>query len=162
MPRWVHLPFVLALTLPPAAFAVTTFTGLVVEVVDGDTIEVLQRGKAVRIRLSGIDCPEKGQPYGKAAKQFTSEMTLGKPVTVEVRHLEKDGLLVADVILPDGSVLNQELLGAGLAWRYRKYGRTPVLAALEQAARKAKRGLWAAPNPVTPWCWRNRQKGLGC
>jgi micrococcal nuclease len=162
MPRWVLLPFVLALTLSPPAFAVTNFTGLVVEVVDGDTLEVLQRGKAVRIRLSGIDCPEKGQPYGKAAKQFTSEMTLGKPVTVEVRHLEKDGLLVADVILPDGSVLNQELLGAGLAWRYRKYGRTPALAALEQAARKAKRGLWAAPNPVAPWCWRNRQKGLGC
>jgi endonuclease YncB( thermonuclease family) len=162
MPRWVLLPFVLALTLPPPAFAVTDFTGLVVEVVDGDTIEVLQRGKAVRIRLSGIDCPEKGQPYGKAAKQFTSEMTLGKPVTVEVRHLEKDGLLVADVILPDGSVLNRELLEAGLAWRYRKYGKSPALVALEQAARKAKRGLWAAPNPVAPWCWRNRQKGLGC
>jgi micrococcal nuclease len=162
MPRWVLLPFVLALTLLPPAFALTSFTGIVVEVLDGDTIEALQRGKAVRIRLNGIDCPEKGQPYGKAAKQFTSEMTLGKPVTVEVKHLEKEGLLVADVILPDGSVLNKELVGAGLAWRSRKFSKSPVLAALEQEARKAKRGLWADPNPVSPWCWRKRQKGRAC
>jgi micrococcal nuclease len=162
MPRWVFVLFVLAVTLLPPAFALTNFTGLVVEVLDGDTIEALQRGKAVRIRLNGIDCPEKGQPYGKAAKQFTSEMTLGKPVTVEVKRLEKEGLLVADVILPDGSVLNQELVEAGLAWRSGKYGKSPVLAALEQAARKARRGLWADPNPVAPWCWRKRQKSREC
>ena len=162
MPRWVVLPFVLALALLPPAFALTNFTSLVVEVLAGDTLEALQRGKAVRIRLNGIDCPEKGQPYGKAAKQFTSEMTLGKPVTVEVKHLEKEGLLVADVILPDGAVLNQELVEAGLAWRSRKYGKSPVLAVLEQAARKARRGLWADPNPVAPWCWRKRQKGREC
>jgi micrococcal nuclease len=162
MPRWVFLLFVLALTLLPPAFALTNFTGLVVEVLDGDTIEALQRGKAVRIRLNGIDCPEKGQPYGKAAKQFTSEMTLGKPVTVAVKHLVQAGLLVADVILPDGSVLNQELVKAGSAWRSRKYGKSPVLAALEQAARKAKRGLWANPDPVPPWCYRKLKKGQGC
>ena len=162
MPRWVLLPFVLALTLLPPAFALTNFTSLVVEVLAGDTLEVLQRGRAVRILLNGIDCPEKGQPYGKAAKQFTSEMTLGKPVTVEVKHQVKDELLVADVILPDGSVLNQELVKAGLAWQSRKYGNSPVLAALEQAARKSKRGLWADPNPVAPWCWRKRQKGREC
>ena len=162
MPRWVFVLFVLALTLLPPAFALTNFTGLVVEVLDGDTIEALQRGKAVRIRLNGIDCPEKGQPYGKAAKQFTSEMTLGKPVTVEVKHLEKEGLLVADVILPDGSVLNRELVTAGLAWQSRRHGNSPVLAALEQAARKSKRGLWADPNPVPPWYYRKLKKGQSC
>jgi endonuclease YncB( thermonuclease family) len=162
MPRWVLLLFVLALTLLPPAFALPNFTGIVVEVLAGDTIEALQRGRAVRILLNGIDCPEKGQPYGKAAKEFTSEMTLGKPVTVEVKHLVKDELLVADVILPDGAVLNQELVKAGLAWQSRKYGKSPVLAALEQAARKAKRGLWADPNPVPPWCYRKLKKGQGC
>ena len=55
-----------------------------------------------------------------------------QPVTVEVKHLEKDGLLIADVILPGGSVLNQELVGAGLAWRSQKFSKSPVLAALEQ------------------------------
>jgi len=162
MPRWVILPFVLALTLLLPAFALTNFTGLVVEVLAGDTLEVLQRGKAVRILLNGIDCPEKGQPYGKAAKQFTAEMTLGKPVTVEVKHLVKDELLVADVILPDGSMLNRELVTAGLAWQSRRYGNSPVLAALEQAARKAKRGLWADPDPVPPWCYRKLKKGRSC
>ena len=162
MPRWVLLPFVLALTLLSPALALTNFTGLVVEVLAGDTLEVLQRGKAVRILLNGIDCPEKGQPYGKAAKQFTAERTLGKPVTVAVKRPEKDGLLVADVILPDGSVLNQELVKAGLAWQSQKYSKSPVLAALEQAARKAKRGLWADPRPVPPWCYRKLKKGQSC
>jgi micrococcal nuclease len=162
MPRWVLVPFVLALALLSPAFALTNFTGLVVEVLDGDTIEVLQRGQAVRIRLNGIDCPEKGQPFGKAAKQFTSEMTLGKPITVAVKHLEKEGLLVSDVILPDGSVLNQALVETGLAWRSGKYGKSPVPAALEQEARKSKRGLWADPHPVAPWCWKKPQRGRGC
>ena len=81
MPRWVLLPFVLALTLLPPAFALTNFTGLVVEVLAGDTLEVLQRGKAVRILLNGIDCPEKGQPYGKAAKPVHRRDDIG-----EARH----------------------------------------------------------------------------
>src|SRR5207247_6756232 len=108
---------------------------------------VLQRGKAVRIRLNGIDCPEKGQPFGKAAKQFTSEMTLGKPITVAVKHLEKEGLLVADVILPDGSVLNEALVETGLAWRFGKDGKRPVLSALGQEEGEDKAGVWGVRNP---------------
>ncbi len=60
------------------------FTGQVVRVVDGDTIEVMHLGKAERVRLHGVDCPEMGQPFGKRARQYTSTHTLRKTVTIIV------------------------------------------------------------------------------
>ena len=59
------------------------FTGQVVGVIDGDTIEILHNGKAQRIRLQGIDCPEKGQPYGNNAKHATSDLVFARSVLVE-------------------------------------------------------------------------------
>jgi len=153
----------LILLLCPTAFTQDAdFTSKVVRVIDGDTIEVLHTGVPVRILLRGIDCPEKGQPYGDTAKHFTSEKTLGKLVTVKVKEIDKYGRRFADVILPDGSVLNRELLKAGLAWWYRKYSKDKNLEVLEKEARAAKRGLWADPNPVPPWCWRKPEKGREC
>lgn len=66
--------------LPALAFA--DFTGPVVSVLNGDTIEVLNGHHAERVRLSGIDCPEKGQAYGTRAKQAASELVFGKEVTL--------------------------------------------------------------------------------
>ena len=97
------------------------FSGRVVGVSDGDTIKVMHNGRAEKIRLHGIDCPEKAQPFGTRAKQFTSEMVFGKTVTLHVTDTDKYGRTVADVILPDGRSLNRELVAAGLAWWYRKY-----------------------------------------
>src|SRR3989449_10655715 len=86
--------------LPAVAFA--DFSGRVVGVSDGDTIKVMHNGKAEKIRLHGIDCPEKAQPFGTKAKQFTSAMVFGKAVTVQVIDMDRYGRSVADVILPDG------------------------------------------------------------
>ncbi len=97
------------------------FTGRVVGVADGDTITVLHSGKPVRIRLNGIDCPEKRQAFGKRAKQFTSRLTYGKAVTVKDLGQDRYGRTIGDVILPDGRSLNKELVKAGFAWWYRKY-----------------------------------------
>jgi endonuclease YncB( thermonuclease family) len=76
------------------------FSGPVVSVLDGDTIEVLHNQRPERIRLSGIDCPEKGQAFGKRAKQATSELVFGKDVTLQTHGEEKDGRTIGDVILP--------------------------------------------------------------
>ena len=95
------------------SIALADFTGRVVGVTDGDTIKVLHNGKAEKIRLHGIDCPEKGQPFGSKAKQFTSELVFGKTVTVHVTDMDRYGRTVADVVLPDGRVLNRELVAAG-------------------------------------------------
>lgn len=145
----------LNLTVLPAS---ADFSGKVVGVIDGDSIRVMRSGKAEEVRLQGIDCPEKGQPYGKRAKQFTSEQAFGKVVTVQEKGHDRYGRTLADVILPDGRNLNHELLKAGLAWWFRKYSKDASLGDLEDEARLAMRELWADPQPVPPWEWRNRSR----
>ncbi len=85
-------------------------TGNVTGVLDGDTIEVLHNSRPDRIRLSGIDCPEKGQAYGKKAKQASSALVFGKNVTLEIHGKDKYGRTLADVLLTDGTNVNHELV----------------------------------------------------
>ena len=124
-----------------------------------DTITVLHSGKPERIRLYGIDCPEKRQPFGKRAKQFTSSLVFGKHVRVEEHGRDRYKRTIGEVVLSDGRNVNHELVKAGMCWWYRKYApNNEVLEQLEQEARDAKRGLWAEPDPVPPWEWRVARK----
>lgn len=133
-------------------------TGEVVAVKDGDTIEVLLNGKAQRIRLGHIDCPEKNQPFGAKAKSYTATKCFGQTVTVlHTRQYDRNKRLIAEIILGNGDTLNRELVKAGLAWHYKKYSTDTVYAGQEQAARAAKKGLWADQAPVAPWQWRKRR-----
>lgn len=135
------------------------YSGPVVSVLDGDTIEVLRNQHPERIRLSGIDCPEKGQSYGKRAKQVTSELVFGKDVTIETHGKDKYSRTLADVFLPDGTNVNHTLVKDGWCWWYRKYAlENTALEQLEKDAREARKGLWAEPQPVPPWEWRKRRK----
>lgn len=135
-------------------FVHAEYTGQVVGVTDGDSIKVMHDGKAEKIRLIGIDCPEKRQPFGTRAKEFTSHLAFGQEVHVREKGRDRYGRTLAAVILPDGRSLNEELLKAGLAWWFRKYSKDLRLGELERQARVAKRGLWAEPHPVPPWEWR--------
>ena len=81
-PVW-PLGVILALLTPSPAAAVSDYHGLVVSVLDGDTIEVLHKQNPERIRLSGIDCPEKGQAYGKPTKLAASDLAYGTEVTLQ-------------------------------------------------------------------------------
>ncbi len=153
------LPLFFSLALLTSQTLAADFTGRVVGVSDGDTIMVLHNGKGERIRLHGIDCPEKRQAFGNKAKQFTSELVFSKTVTVTVLDVDRYGRTVGEVILPDGPVLNHELVKAGLAWWYRMYAPDDgTLAQLEADAKAGKRGLWADAEPVPPWAWRGRRK----
>ena len=129
-----------------APAAVQEFTGKVVRVSDGDTITVLHNGKGERIRLHGIDCPEKRQAFAKRAKQFTSNLVFAKTVTVQAVDLDRYGRTMGVVLLPDGRSLNHELVRAGLAWMYRRYTNDQSLSDLEEEAQVARRGLWADPH----------------
>ncbi len=137
-------------------------TGKVTRIIDGDTIEVLYsesvKGKVVhipyRIRLQGIDCPESGQAYGKQAKQFTSALCFGQQVKVLEHGRDKYRRTLGTIILSNGKNLNQELVRAGLAWHYRQYSKDSTLQALEEQARRDRRGLWQDKNPVPPWEYR--------
>jgi micrococcal nuclease len=134
------------------------FTGRVVAVADGDSIEVARERRTVRIRIFGIDCPEGGQPYGKQAKQFTSSLAFGKTVTIIPKATDDYGRIIAEVILPDGRNVGKELVRRGLAWWYRQYDPGDrEMEKLERAARLARRGLWRDRNPVPPWEWRHRR-----
>lgn len=137
------------------------FEARVVGVTDGDTITVLDGTTQVKVRLHGIDCPEKGQPFGARAKQLTAELAFGRTVTVRPAGADRYGRTLADVVLPDGRVLNQELVAAGMAWHYTRYSKHETLARLEQQARAGGLGLWSEARPVAPWDFREMLRGAG-
>jgi endonuclease YncB( thermonuclease family) len=146
--------FIIFVLFPSLLFA---WEGKVVSVTDGDTIKVLKAGKQVKIRLASIDCPEKGQPYGQAAKKFTAKLVSGKVVKVWPTDTDRYGRTIAFVFV-GGTDLNKELLKAGLAWHYKKYSRDPELAKLEFEARSKKVGLWKEPDQIAPWKWRKQRR----
>ena len=152
--------FILSLSCSQLVNAYADFSGQVVSVLDGDTIEVLHNNRAERIRLNGIDCPEKGQAYGKRAKQAASELVFGKEVTLQSYGKDKYGRTIADVLLPDGTNVNHELVKQGSCWWYRKYAPgNVILEELERRARASGLGLWADPHPVPPWIYRKARRG---
>jgi micrococcal nuclease len=156
----VRLPLVLLLLLLPVLASGAELAGRVVRVVDGDTLLVLDATKTQhKIRLAGIDCPEKGQPWGSRAKQALSGYVFDHQVTVEWSKLDRYERVVGKVLDGERDV-NLALVRDGLAWWYRKYAneQSPVDRNLYEAAEaKAKTervGLWSDPAPVPPWEWR--------
>jgi len=118
----------------------------------------MQSGRDTKIRLFGIDCPERGQAFGNKARRFTAKMVFGK--VVEVQEVDKDsyGRTVAWVSV-NGRSVNRELLRAGLAWWYRYHAeKEHELERLEADARRDKIGLWSLPNPVPPWEFRRGER----
>lgn len=149
-----------SLVCVPVPVLAAEFQAKVIRVLDGDTIEVLHDRQPERIRLNGIDCPEKTQAYGQRAKQFTAEACFGKVVVIDDRGTDRYGRTIGEVKLPDGRNLNHELVGAGMAWWYRKYAAgDTVLQKLEEGARAARRGLWADPNAMPPSEFRHGGRG---
>jgi len=134
-------------------------TGPVVSVLDGDTIEVLHNNRPERVRLSGIDTPEKGQAFGNRAKQAASALVFGKDVILQTHGQHRYGRTFGDVSLRDGAHVNHELGKEGWCWWYRQYApRNTELARLEKNARGTKKGLWEGQTPIPPWQWRKRTR----
>jgi len=138
-------------------FAPRTTEGKVVGVIDGDTIEVMINGKAEKIRLYGVDCPESGQAFGTQAKKFTSDACFGKTVTVEITDVDKYGRFIGTVRYPNGSTLNEALLAAGMAWWYKEYAPEAWnLMDLQVQAMETDAGLWVDTAPLAPWDFRSK------
>jgi len=147
----------LPLTFPCLSWA---WSGKVVGVADGDTITVLRDKEQVRIRLYGIDTPEKGQAFGKKAKQFTSRMVFGKVVEVHQMDTDRYGRTVA-LVSVDKQLLNKELVKAGLAWVYDRYCSEPICESwrnFQLRARMDKRGLWSDPDRIPLWEYRRKRR----
>jgi endonuclease YncB( thermonuclease family) len=153
---------VLALFLlaAPLAYA-ETLTGRVVGIADGDTITVLDTSNQQhRVRLSGIDAPEKKQPFGSRAKQSLGSLAFGKDAQVEWSKLDRYRRIVGKVII-DGQDVGLQQLQAGLAWWYRQYAREQspqdqvAYSQAEEAAKVARIGLWGDSQAVPPWDYRH-------
>ena len=132
----------------------------VVGITDGDTIKVLHNKTQVKIRLYGIDTPEKGQAFGSKAKQFTADQVFGKSVIVTPMDIDRYGRTVALVHTQDATgILNEALVQVGLAWVYRKYCKADFCTnwlTVEDVAKAAGHGLWTDPNPIPPWEYRRK------
>ena len=132
----------------------------VVSVTDGDTIKVFNSEKGqVKIRLFGIDTPEKAQPYGQAAGKFLASLIAGAVVEIESVTKDRYGRTVG-IVWDSGTNINQEMVRAGYAWVYRKYcdkSFCDFWLKLEEEARTSKSGLWQEANPIPPWKWRRRK-----
>jgi len=137
------------------AGAAEEITGRAAWVYDGDSFKMLDRGRTLQVRVFGIDCPEKGQPYARQALSLTIRLVKNRLVKVRVKDIDAYGRVVGEVILPDGRSLGEELVRAGLAWHYRRYSDDENLARLEAEARAAGRGLWRQADPVPPWIYKN-------
>lgn len=146
----------MALALPSYG---AEFRAKVIGIVDGDTIEVLHNGRPERVRLAGIDAPERNQAFGSRARQFTGNQAFGQLVTVRSAGSDPYRRTLGEVMLPDGRSLNRALVANGLAWHYRRFSADRELARLENEARVARLGLWSDPNPIPPWEFRRRAKG---
>lgn len=143
-----------------ASAAANTLTGRVVGVSDGDTVTILDASKRThKIRLLGIDSPEKKQPFGERAKQSLSDLVFDKQVSVEGGKQDRYGRSLGKIVL-DGRDINLEQIRRGMAWHYKQYARDQspqdraAYAEAESAARQKRVGLWQDADPVPPWSFR--------
>jgi endonuclease YncB( thermonuclease family) len=157
------VPFVLLLAA--AASAEVFFDARVSAVFDGDTIEVVRKlsdgeTKREKIRLAGIDAPERGQPWSQRAKRALSDRVFGKHVRINAVSTDRWGRTVGEVYADDVCV-GCELLREGHVWVFRRYSDDRVLLGLEAEARAAHRGLWSLPSAerIPPWEWRDGERG---
>lgn len=130
--------------------------GKVVSIADGDTLTVLDETKTQhKIRLEGIDAPERGQAYGRQASEALGDKVFQKRVRVEWREKDTYRRTLGQVFLLDGLWVNKQLVEEGWAWHYKQYSKSEVLAEAETEARAVRAGLWQAQNPTAPWDYRH-------
>lgn len=158
------ITFVLAICLWANSASAATLSGRIVGVADGDTVTLLEADHTLhKIRISGIDAPEKKMPFGSASKASMSTLTFGKEAQAECRKKDRYGRDVCTVRVA-GNDVGLEQLKAGLGWWYREYAReqTPKeRQAYEQAESGAKAGrvgLWGEEDPQPPWEWRHARR----
>jgi|GEM_PF-621471 len=148
------LVFLAGILLAVSASAVATeMTGRVVSVADSDTLTVLHDRKPVRVRLTEIDAPERGQPFGRRSTQSLRGMCANTVARVQIAGTDRYQRTLGRVWC-GGLDTSAEQVRRGMAWVYDQYVTDQDLYAVQKTARLTGRGLWAEPAPVPPWLWR--------
>jgi endonuclease YncB( thermonuclease family) len=154
----------IALALTTSTVCADTLTGRVVSIADGDTLTLLDATKTQhKIRLAGIDSPEKGQPFGQVCKKSLSDLAYDRVAAVETSKVDRYGRAIGKVLV-NGRDVNLEQIRLGCGWHYKKYQNEQSLDdrlsynSAEVSARANRVGLWADKDPVPPWDWRKARK----
>lgn len=137
-----------------------SWPGQIVGITDGDTVKVIHDGQQVKVRLYGIDTPEKKQAFGQAAKTQLQTLTTGKKIDIEPVDTDRYGRTVG-IVKADDIVVNGEMIKTGHAWVYEQYCRRQECRewkTWQSEAQNAHRGIWQDPAPVPPWEWRNKNR----
>lgn len=161
MEQWIkidkkfHIIFycIIILFLANLSFAQESIHGVVINVTSGDIVTVWEKEKQYKIKLYGIDTPEKKQAFGMKAKKFTANMVFNKSLTVLPKDIDQYGRIVGVIYIAQ-KCLNEELVKNGLAWVYKKYCSESFCdkwLKLEKEARENKFGLWIDTGSVSPW-----------
>jgi endonuclease YncB( thermonuclease family) len=162
-----HLSSVRALVVTAVLYAslvgvshAAEIVGRVVKVSDGDTITVLDGSKAQhRVRLLGVDAPEKGQDFGEVSRRELAALVAGGEVTVVWHKRDRYGRILG-VVYANGIDAGLVQIKRGNAWHYKTYERDQspnerrLYANAERDARAARIGLWSQPTQTPPWDWR--------
>ena len=163
-PRCAKLIFLLSSLLLANLSVAEILHGRVVGISDGDTVTVLDDSNTqTKIRLMGIDAPEKKQPFGNKSKESLSVLIFNKQVVVEFNKKDRYGRTIGKITV-DGIDANLQQIRAGLAWHYKQYEKEQsvedraLYAQAEEQARGERRGLWLDAEPIPPWSWRRQQK----
>lgn len=153
--------FVAFALLGPAFAHGENVAGFVTGVNDGDTLTILTDGRQYKIRLSGIDAPERTQPFGEKSRAFLGALAFNKEATAACHKTDRYGREVC-VVTVGGVDIGLEQIKAGLAWWYRDYAKeqTPEdrtnYEAAEFQSKAHRAGLWADAKPIPPWEWRRK------
>ena len=154
---------VAVLLFSPLAAVAVDLTGKVVAIADGDTLTLLVDKTQHRIRLDGIDAPERTQPYSQRARQSLDDMAKGRKVTAHCSKVDRYGRHVCQVVV-DGIDVGLEQISRGLAWFFTRYAdelppeRRSSYEKTEAEAKTAKRGLWRDQAPLAPWAFREAKR----
>lgn len=153
--RWTLLAVLASSVLFIQEARATTLNGKVIEINDGDEITILNLTRPVRIRLLGIDAPEKNQAFGDVARQHLSDLVFGKVVSVEYSGMDSHTIFIGRVLC-NGVDISAQMIRDGAAWFAPQGSRLTdtdqqVYSESERAARSERRGLWQMDQPVAPW-----------
>ncbi|WP_424195492.1 thermonuclease family protein [Ampullimonas aquatilis] len=129
---------------------------LIVSISDGDTISARCDDQTIKIRLSEIDAPEKGQPFGQKSKQNLSDICFQQQAEIKTLTMDRYGRTVARVIC-NGTDANAQQVQSGMAWAFTKYLKDPKIKEYELTAKNNNIGLWSDPSPTPPWEWRHNK-----
>ena len=148
----LYLAFQAEADEPSFTVPATAELKVIAKVIDGDTIKL---SDGTKVRLHGIDAPERNQPYGKEATRELNRL-LGSSAYVETTDIDRYGRTVAVLWTSSGVNVNLEMVCRGAAWWYEKYARRDTkLRECQESARESNQGLWDG-DPIAPWEWRRK------